>query len=95
MTDRTRPLGEIQRAVIKAMRSHGGTWSEDAGWLWDTISNTRRVMESLLRRGVVRANDEVFSGKFNTWTRRTYTLIESRALGEGVGGAKEDDNAAT
>jgi hypothetical protein len=82
MTDRARPLGNVQKAVISAMRRHGGTWSEGAGWIWDTVSNTRSIMEALARRGIVHVEDEKITGKFNSWTRRTYMLVERPALGE-------------
>ena len=53
-------LGSVQQAVLRALAEHG-RWDTSAlygttgaGWMWDTPSNTLRVMESLVARGVAR-----------------------------------------
>ena len=35
-----------------AMLQHWGYWSRRCGWMWDTISGTERLMETLVRRGL-------------------------------------------
>ena len=49
-----RKLGETQRRVLKSISYHGG-WDAAGrcGWLWDTNSGTLRIVESLVRRGLV------------------------------------------
>ena len=49
-----RPLGETQKAVLRALEEHG-SWRPGGrcGWLWDTDSGTRRLMDSLVKRGFV------------------------------------------
>jgi hypothetical protein len=43
-------LGRVQQDVYAALKLHG-SWSLGCGWLWDTYSGTRRVMDSLVRAG--------------------------------------------
>lgn len=43
-------LGLIQQEVYAALKRHG-SWAPGCGWLWDTYSGTRRVLDSLVRRG--------------------------------------------
>lgn len=53
-----RKLGTVQRDVLAALKQHG-SWSPDVyRWLWDTPSNTRRVMDSLVRAGYVTVAEE-------------------------------------
>jgi len=47
-----RKLGTKQRDVLDSLKQHG-SWYAGCGWLWDTTSGTRRVMESLVKRGLV------------------------------------------
>ncbi|HEY8924287.1 MAG TPA: hypothetical protein VIU64_07895 [Polyangia bacterium] len=48
----TRKLGHVQRDVLDALRRHGW-WSSNgmSGWVWDTKSNTERVLRSLVVAG--------------------------------------------
>jgi hypothetical protein len=48
-----RSLGETQQDVLDSLREHGGYWHPGCGWLWDTHSGTVKIMESLLKRGLV------------------------------------------
>jgi hypothetical protein len=45
-------LGAIQQQVLKDMGEYG-EWYEGCGWTWNTASGTTRIMESLLKRGLV------------------------------------------
>lgn len=59
-----RPLGETQKDVLRSLRNHRGFWYEGCGWLWNTISGTTKIMESLYKRGLVSKSDHVWeSGK--------------------------------
>jgi hypothetical protein len=44
-----RPLGECQLGVLKAMAEYDG-WHWHVGWLWGSVSQTRRICESLVAR---------------------------------------------
>ena len=46
-------LGINQQGVLDSLHQHGGFWQSGCGWLWDTDSGTTRIMESLLKRGLV------------------------------------------
>ncbi len=46
-------LGNIQRDVLGSLVRHKGYWYANCGWYWDTHSGTKRIMESLLKRGLV------------------------------------------
>lgn len=45
-----RKLGSKQREVLDSLRRHG-SWHRRCGWVWDTISGTERVLNSLVRAG--------------------------------------------
>jgi hypothetical protein len=49
-----RPLGRRQISVLNALRRHG-RWP--GGWYWRSHSVTETVLESLVRRGLVRKDD--------------------------------------
>ena len=49
--DGKRPLGKNQRLALRAMLEHGG-WP-GTGWIWDNSSSTVRILDSLVRRGLV------------------------------------------
>lgn len=54
-----RRLGKTQQGVLASLKRHG-SWSLNCGWLWDTPSNTQRIMDSLVRaeRVTIRSNGE-------------------------------------
>jgi len=50
----TRALGKTQKDVLEWMAvDHRGFWHTYCGWTWNTDAGTRRIMESLARRGLV------------------------------------------
>lgn len=50
-------LGRVQQAVLKALERHK-FWHEDCGWVWDSVGGTKRVLESLVNRGIVYTTGE-------------------------------------
>jgi len=46
-------LGSTQKSVLRSLTQHSGFWHRGCGWLWDTYSGTERVLDSLVRRGLV------------------------------------------
>ena len=67
-----RPLGKTQRQVLKSLNEHNsGMWYTGCGWYWDNWSGTKRIMESLQRRGLVDyrpASREYHSYREERWT---------------------------
>jgi hypothetical protein len=50
-----RPLGKNQLGCLRALGRHG-YWASGwgSGWTWHSDSETRRILDSLVRRGLVR-----------------------------------------
>ena len=58
-------LGKNQVSLLNCLHRHGryGPW---CGWLWDTDSGTKRILESLVKRGLVRKKrHEQHGSEFN------------------------------
>jgi len=53
----SRPLGKTQQSVLESVRERRG-WSEGCGWVWGNYSTTVRVLEALVRRGLVVKTEE-------------------------------------
>lgn len=47
-------IGNKQNAVLRNMIKHGGTWHVACGWVLDTERGTILILDSLVRRGLVR-----------------------------------------
>ena len=46
-----RALGANQEGVLRSLVERGG-WSEGCGWMWDTHASTRRILDTLVKRGL-------------------------------------------
>ncbi len=44
------PLGKNQRTTLKSLAYHG-SWP--GGWVWENTSSTVRILDSLVKRGLV------------------------------------------
>jgi hypothetical protein len=53
----SRKLGKTQAAFLEAMLQHYGSWHANCGWYWGSSSATRRLCESLEKRGLLRSED--------------------------------------
>ena len=51
IADGKRALGTIQRPVLEALVRHGGY--PGYGWVWNTHSATVKVLEALVKKGLV------------------------------------------
>jgi hypothetical protein len=70
-----KPLGSIQKAVIKRLKDHG-SWFYGCGWVWDTPGNTEKVLKSLVKRGLVKTEAGWSGPDFGRGTT-VYKLQES------------------
>jgi hypothetical protein len=79
----TNNLGETQAAMLKAVVEHHG-WQEGCGWLWSTPSGTVRLLEPLVRRGVVTKTGEGRTAFYRpteqavAWYVETYPVLAQR-----------------
>ena len=48
-------LGRRQRSVLKCLADRAGVWFDGCGWYWNTRSTTVKILDSLVRRGLVEA----------------------------------------
>lgn len=71
-----RKIGDVQRHVLRSLVDHKD-WHENSGWLWDTTGNTTRIMESLLKRGLV---TKTMDGPL-TWRREPLPVYRINAAG--------------
>jgi hypothetical protein len=46
-------IGKNQQAWLRSIGSHGGTWHPGCGFIWGTRSDSIRLCESLVRRGML------------------------------------------
>lgn len=46
-------LGGNQRNVLVFLLERSGTWHSGSAWVWGTTSQTERIMQSLVRKGLV------------------------------------------
>jgi len=53
-------LGKTQEAILRALKQHKG-WYRGAGWRWSSTGETERLLETLVKRGLVVAVEETFS----------------------------------
>lgn len=48
-----RPLGENQKLALRYLAErNNGTWYPGAGWVWENVSTTVRLLGSLVGRGL-------------------------------------------
>ena len=59
-----RELGHVQKDVLEMLRRNG-VWSDSwlCRWMWDTPSGTKKIMDSLVKRGLVEEKLEVYTIK--------------------------------
>jgi hypothetical protein len=71
-------LGKTQASVLAALKRHGGGWYDGCGWVWSNYSETTRLMESLVKRGLVAKSEIEVGGHFGgpKFNRAMYRLKE-------------------
>lgn len=72
-----RKLGDLQVQLIKSLLLHG-SWrdSDREWWYWNTRTGTRRILDSLVKRGIVRREPADINGP------AIYTLCDEAAARE-------------
>lgn len=45
-------IGKVQAEVLRCLKDHG-QWFRGCGWVWNTHSGTERILDSLVKRGLV------------------------------------------
>lgn len=45
-------LGDIQQEVLAMLYEHKA-WHAGCGWIWDNVSRTKKILESLRKHGLV------------------------------------------
>lgn len=73
-----RPLGRVQKGVLESLNRRG---SYPGGWVWDTHSNTLRVLDGLVKRGLVSVSERAAFGRSGTFTSYRITDEGREALG--------------
>jgi hypothetical protein len=58
--NKIKPLGKIQSNVLSSLIEYKG-WQERCGWIYDTSSNTKKVLNTLVTRGFVRCEDGFYT----------------------------------
>lgn len=72
---KVRGMGYVQKELLDVLKSHEGVWYPGCGWYWGNVSSTKRILDSLVRRGLVAATDSVIPRTGESVT--TYTLVEA------------------
>lgn len=63
-----RPLGKDQKGALQALQHHQ-SWYGDGfgcGWNWGSVSETKRIFETLVQRGLVVKVQELHGGRERT-----------------------------
>lgn len=55
-----RKLGKTQAEVLRSLRNHHGFYHQCCGWVWDNHSGTIKILDSLVKRGLVEEINGVY-----------------------------------
>lgn len=53
MSGRALRLGTAEQHVLAGLARHNGSWTKDAGWKYDSVYWTLRLLASLANKGLV------------------------------------------
>ena len=55
-------IGKLQKELLRCLKENG-CWKIDNynSWNWDTFSNTKRILESLRKKGLVDFKEKTFT----------------------------------
>jgi DNA-binding PadR family transcriptional regulator len=76
----TRKLGTEQASILDAIRRHGGY--PGGIWVWKNHSTAVRLLDSLVKRGLVAVYEEtvkhpIYKQPHHTYTRRVYRAVKT------------------
>ena len=75
-----RKLGNVQHAVLEALKQHG-SWSPNVhNWVWDNINGAKRIMDSLVRAGYVTITEEQIERSQRSIGGSSRSYIEERTV---------------
>lgn len=57
-----RPLGERQLHTLRSLKDKG-PWYDGCGWVWDGPAGTRKILDALVARGLVRQGKHTLTNK--------------------------------
>lgn len=69
-----RALGKTQKGVLKALISHG-SYHAGCGWCWSTHKGTVKVLETLVKKGLVSADEREVTRTLSIYPR---TITETQ-----------------
>lgn len=73
-----RPLGKVQALILESLRSHK-RWHPGCGWIWGTYSETVRLLDSLVKRGLATKHETTYTYA-SVWGNRGGKRIEYRPI---------------
>lgn len=63
------PLGKTQVSVLESLNRHGNhEWFHGCGWVWNTLGGTERLLNSLVKRGLVERIERKYTKSDATFT---------------------------
>lgn len=71
-------LGTVQRKILIILSERSRGWVDHPygpGWVWGTVSNTRKVLESLVKNGLVTKGEWLEEESGKKWPQ--YTLSKA------------------
>lgn len=74
-----RKLGSIQRGVLQALVQHR-VYSLGCGWVWDTHLQTVKVLDTLVKRGLVEREDRTENWGYRNESVRTHSTYRPAAF---------------
>jgi len=88
----TKPLGKEQQGVLRSLKDHG---SYPGQWVWSNRSTTVRLLESLVKRGLVVKTIETFNPLISpSYQRLVYRLATAVPSVEADAAVHGDDDEA-
>ena len=70
-----RKLGKTQVSVLRSLREHGGWWA-GCGWIWSNRSETIKLLDSLVKRGLATLTYREITTGGGTRQERVYRPVE-------------------
>ena len=87
-----RKLGTMQRSILCTLSEHNnGKWYPGCGWIWDNVSGTKRLLDSLIKHGHVERSESDRGWRTNSIQRLTVWTITESGKAEAAKGRRHED----